>query len=151
LEGQAILPITQIGNTLITSSFSNYQWTLNGVDIPGATSSTLVISPPYGTYTCYCVSPEGCISETDPYTVLAGISETPQNDVLIYPNPSNDELNVITKTPIVRIEFKDASGRSVYPVKINEQTWSIRSFSRGLYEVTIETSVEKFHSKIMRL
>jgi hypothetical protein len=151
LEGLAILPITQIGNTLVTSSFSNYQWTLNGVDIPGATSSTLVISPPYGTYTCYCVSPEGCISETDPYTVLAVISETTQNDVLIYPNPSNDELNIITKTPIVRIEFKDASGRSVYPAKINEQTWSIRSFSRGLYEVTIETSVEKFHSKIMRL
>ena len=151
LEGLPILPITQIGNTLITSSFSNYQWTLNGNDIPGATSSTLVIYPPYGTYTCYCVSPEGCVSETDPYTVLAAISEKHQDQIRIYPNPSSDEITIQSSSPILEIEFKDASGRLVQPEKIKDQTWSIRTLSRGLYEVTFETSNEKFHSKIMRL
>lgn len=151
LAGLPILPITQLGNTLITSSFSNYQWTLNGVDIPGATSSTLVITPPYGTYTCYCVSPEGCISETPPYTVLAGLTENSLSSIRIYPNPSHDVISISTSLPIISIEFKDATGRVVHPEKTSDSQWSFNKLARGLYEVTITTTTEKFFSKIMRL
>jgi hypothetical protein len=150
LEGLPMMPITQVGNTLITSSFSNYQWTLNGIDIPGATNSTLIISPPYGTYTCYCVSAEGCISETDPYTPFAGIIET-EIEYKVYPNPTGDLITIISPYPILNLEFKDASGRTVYAERINEQMWSLRSLAKGMYEVIVETSNEKFHSKIMRL
>jgi subtilisin family serine protease len=150
LEGLPMMPITQMGNTLITSSFSNYQWTIDGIDIPGATSSILKIYPPFGTYTCYSVSPEGCVSETEPFTPFSGLNEL-NGEFKIFPNPTIDILTITGISPILKIEFIDAAGRVVYPGKIDDHHWSLKSLSRGLYKLVIETSNEKYRSKIIRL
>jgi hypothetical protein len=151
IEGPPIMPITQIGNTLITSSYSNYQWTLDGVDIPGATNPSLVISPPYGTYTCYSVSPEGCVSETEPYSVIVGFSQVQGTHVRIFPNPTNDLITIKTDLNIIHVEFRDAVGRIVNPEKLMGNSWSTGKLAKGIYDVIIELENEKFLSKMIRM
>ncbi len=149
--GLPLLPITQIGNTLITSSFTaNYQWTLNGTEIPGATNSTLTIYPPYGTYTCYSMSPEGCISETNPFTVTAGQEALTLNYPLIFPNPTESDIYFYVDGEINSVDFYDAFGRSVFPLRRNQTSWSLSYLSPGVYHVHIDVNGEKLHSKIIR-
>ena len=64
-EVPVIDPISQNGDTLSTTSTHDYQWTLNGSDLIGETNPELTVSSPFGVYTCYATSADGCIAETD--------------------------------------------------------------------------------------
>lgn len=150
-NGLPILPIVQSGNTLATLSFTNYQWTLNGVDIPGATSSTLVISPPYGTYTCYCTDQNGCISETEPFTPIMGLVNVEQTSIHLFPNPTSDEFSIQTIGKIHSIKGFTQDGKEVEIKKTEENTYSISHLPRGIYHLLIELENEKIYSKITRL
>jgi hypothetical protein len=151
LEVLPILPILQSGSTLASLSFTNYQWTLNGSDIPGATSSTLEISAPYGIYTCYCVSADGCISETAPFTVSLGLTDVNIEEINIFPNPTEDYFSIEPAQIITSIKLFDISGKQVEFQKINENTYSISKLPKGIYHVVIESGEEKIYSKITRM
>lgn len=151
LEVLPILPILQSGNVLATLSFSNYQWTLDGVDIPGATQQTLVIEPPYGTYTCYCVSSDGCITETPPYTVAAGIAENQNLNFDIYPNPVNNTFNIGKGVPYTSIELFDAQGKKVPLIKSGDNSFDVSGLTKGIYQVIIYMENQKIESKIIKM
>jgi subtilisin family serine protease len=151
LEVLPILPILQSGNTLATLSFTSYQWTLNGMDIPGANSATLNIFPPGGTYTCYCVSDDGCISETPPYSVVLGLTETETQSISIYPNPSNDLITISSEKEVLSITAYDEKGQVVEIIKKDGQTYSIGHLPKGIYHLMISLENEKIYSKITRL
>lgn len=146
-----ILPIIQSGNTLASLSFTNYQWTLNGVDIPGATNATLVISPPYGTYTCYCISAEGCRSETEPFAVSLGINELISQDVVLYPNPTSDKFTILTYEKIISLHAYSVIGKELEIEKLDENNYSIEALPSGIYHLVIEFEKEKIYSKITRM
>lgn len=150
-NGLPILPIVQSGNTLATLSFTNYQWTLNGVDIPGATSSTLVISPPYGTYTCYCTDQNGCISETEPYTPIMGLTTMDTERIQVFPNPTSDLFTIQVNETILSLKGFTQDGKEVEIKKNGENTYSIHALPRGIYHLLIELENEKIYSKITRL
>jgi hypothetical protein len=151
LIGPPILDIIQVGNILATSSFDNYQWTLNGVDIPGATSSTLTISPPFGTYTCYSVSIDGCISETPPLTITAGIDIIDLEDFVIYPNPTNDVFTISSHISDCKVKLFDGKGKELELVQPAPLSYSIAHLKKGVYQVLIETEYQKIQAKIIRM
>lgn len=146
-----MLPIVLSGNTLATLSFTTYQWTLNGVDIPGETSETLEIFPPYGTYTCYGVSDDGCISSTEPFTVSMGLNEVIPEKVIVYPNPTSNEFIVDTKEEIKSLRLFTVNGKEIFPEKMNMNTYSISSLPSGIYYIEIELEYEKIYVKIIRM
>jgi hypothetical protein len=151
LIGPPILDIIQVGNILATSSFDNYQWTLNGVDIPGATASTLAITPPYGTYTCYSVSMDGCISETPALTITAGIDIIEMEDFVIYPNPTNDIFSISSHLSECKVKVFDAMGKELELVQTSPLSYSIAHLTKGVYHVLIETEYQKIQAKIIRM
>jgi len=150
-NGPPILDIIQVGNTLATSSFDNYQWTLNGVDIPGATNSTLTISPPYGTYTCYSVSVVGCISETPSLTITAGINAIEMEDFVVYPNPTSDIFTISSHLSDCKVTLFDAAGKEVEIVQSAPLSYSIAHLKKGIYQVIIETEYQNIQAKIIRM
>jgi subtilisin family serine protease len=151
LDFLPILPIIQSGNTLATLSLTTYQWTLNGVDIPGATNSTLVITPPGGTYTCYCVSDEGCISETPPYTVVLSVDDMKNMPLIVYPNPSSNCFTIKTDQSVKSVKVIDLNGKEVELVRQFDNSYSIAALPKGNYQLIIELEHEKIYSKITRM
>ncbi len=147
----SILPILQSGNTLATLSFTNYQWTLDGNDIPGATNQTLEITAPYGVYTCYCVSVDGCISETAPVTITLGISKPTIHQITLYPNPSNDYFTVISEEDIISMRIFSEDGKELTVNILEEKKYSISDYPSGIYHLIIEFESEKIYSKITRM
>jgi hypothetical protein len=151
LEVLPILPILQSGNVLATLSFTNYQWTLNGVDIPGANEQTLVIEPPYGTYTCFCVSSDGCISETAPYTVAAGLNEPGSLNFSVYPNPVMDKFFVGNNIPYQNIDLFDNNGKRIQLNQSEDGSFNISHLAKGVYQILIHLENQKIESKIIKM
>ena len=140
------------GNQLSTFTLaSNYQWTLNGVDIPGATNSILDITPPYGTYTCYTINTNGCISETAPIVIVLGLTEVISDKISIFPNPTSDLFQLKSSEPITSVKIYNNSGKEVFFNKIDSKTYSISHLPNGIYHVIIELESEKIYSKITRM
>jgi hypothetical protein len=146
-----MLPISKNGNVLYTLSFTNYQWTLNGIDIPGANGSSLVIYPPYGTYTCYCVSDDGCKSETQPFTVSVGLDTTQFEKIVLFPNPSSDRIFIQTNQKIQSIRLFSATGKEVYCELDANNSFSVSHLNNGLYHLEIQLDLEKIYAKITRM
>ena len=151
LDTLPLLPIFQSGNFLATLSFSNYQWTLNGQDIPGATSQTLEIFPPYGVYTCYCTSPDGCITETAPFSLVTEIEDIEGFDVHIYPNPTTNQFTMTGLSSVEKIQLFDQRGKSVDIHEISIGTYSIEHLEKGVYTLFVHSNELKFQSKIIRM
>ena len=143
-------PITQTGETLSTTASDDYQWTLNGADLPGETNTSLNITPPYGTYTCYTTSADGCIAETDPITVTVGMELLESAGIHLFPNPNDGTFTIGSDMEINNVSLYTNDGRSV-PVDRIGNTYDISSFSSGVYSLLITTESHSFVVKITRL
>jgi len=146
----SILPIIQSGTVLATLSSSNYQWTINGADIPGATGQTLEIEPPFGVYTCYAINEFGCIAETPQLDLSAGILET-LSELSVHPNPTNGHFTLTTVGQSTNVELYDHLGRMVSMVKISDSSFDISSLRPGVYYILLQSDQNKRISKITKL
>ncbi len=151
LEPLPILPIIQSGNTLATLSLTNYQWTLNGMDIPGATGPTLTIEAPYGVYTCYCTNEAGCISSTDPYQPYSGLDEYSTQGIMISPNPSSDDFQISAFDIISQIQMFSSEGKLLQTFIPNTSLYSISGLNSGVYFIEILVGKQKIVSKFIQL
>lgn len=149
-EPQPMLPIFQSGNYLVTLSLTNYQWTKNGIDIPGATEATLELLPPYGVYTCYSISPEGCISETAPFSPTTGLNESVIFDARIVPNPSSGRFQLISESAVMSLKLMDLSGKIIPLRHESSGLYDIGQLSNGTYLLEISSPNGVIVRKIMK-
>jgi hypothetical protein len=145
-------PITQIGDTLFaTSTINDYQWTLDGNDLNGETTPQLTVNAPFGTYTCYTVSADGCIAETNSVVLTVGLESIALDEFSIYPNPVRDFFQIKSKSQILQVELIDAAGRKT---SLNDNPglgYDVSSLSSGLYTIIVTTESGVFQSKITRM
>ena len=89
--------ITEIGDTLFISMFSgiHYQWQRNGVNIPGATSSS-IIAPTQGLYSVVATDGNGCTSYSDTIQIYnVGIPTIATIEgINLYPNPNKGSFTL---------------------------------------------------------
>lgn len=103
---------------LVTDALDDVQWYLNGVAIPGATTTALVPQQ-NGDYTVVATDTNGCSTSSLPFTVVnVGLTETLLNpiDALIAPNPITEAsaLMVRLERPMdLSVWIVDAAGRRV--------------------------------------
>jgi hypothetical protein len=88
--------ITRSKDVLTTSTAQSYQWYFNGQPIVGATQQTLTVVVK-GSYTVAVVDEYGCTMTSEPFIVnVLGISDAEvPDDLLLYPEPASDWLNVV--------------------------------------------------------
>lgn len=153
LEIPTISPITliQAFTELGTTASDSYQWTLDGADLVGETNATLTISEPYGTYTCYTVSGDGCKVETDPFVLTLNLQEFENEVVYVYPNPTLEKIKVNSQLPIKSIRIIDELGRQFELKLIATNEFSVSHLAKGTYIVLVETELGIQQTKIVRM
>ena len=129
--------VTYTGGVLSsTSTFTTYQWYLNGTAIPSATNQTYTPTV-NGDYTLVVTNATGC-SGTSLQITVAGLSigNVPgAAGISLYPNPAHDMLYV--KSGIdVNIVIKDLQGRTVHTAEQTRQV-NLSGISSGIYSITL--------------
>lgn len=75
-----------------------------------------------------------------------------EKELIVYPNPTTQELNIIAEETIENIKIMDLNGRLVYAENSNSLTTTIpvEAFSSGVYVVQIKTISETHRRKIIK-
>lgn len=127
--------VTYSGTTLGTAAYTQYQWFLNTIAIPGATNQTYHPTVP-GSYRVRVKDAAGCTAYSPPYalntTSVANISAT---DIHLYPNPVNNLLHI--ESPVaVNAVISTISGKTLYSVN-NATSMNLSDLASGLYIITV--------------
>jgi photosystem II stability/assembly factor-like uncharacterized protein len=132
------------GITLSTGMADAYQWYLDGVAIPGATTDTYTPTV-NGNYEVAVTLAPGCSSISSVFTVNVNkmISLTGQNSFHVYPNPAKDMIRIESlraNTEILSIRWMDAKGSMLethQPMNKSLIELSTETFDAGLYTLMI--------------
>jgi photosystem II stability/assembly factor-like uncharacterized protein len=118
---------------------SAYQWYLNGVAIPGATSQSYTPTES-GEYYATIVTPEGCTATSLPVTVI--ISAVSKDDAIsplhLYPNPVSDQFFLDGIEGEFTYSIFDFTGKPLMRNVTSEKNISVVSFPEGVYVIHIK-------------
>jgi hypothetical protein len=114
--------------------------TLGGVNIYANAGDEYYIDNVAASYVTSCGSElsEAIITIND----CVGINELTNNNVSIYPNPSNGEFMVTNNVDINTISITDAQGKVVHSMNnlnLNKVNVDITNLEKGMYLINIET------------
>ncbi|MDO9185136.1 MAG: T9SS type A sorting domain-containing protein [Bacteroidia bacterium] len=125
VDPAATANITQIENLLTSTPGTAYQWYLNGIIIPGATSQSHLASQ-NGNYTVTTTNATGCEATSNPFPIISflGISKNDGTNVItIYPNPFNTSATLEIKGAVgngnVALVVYDMVGREVKNIPLS--------------------------------
>ncbi|MBM3170132.1 MAG: S8 family serine peptidase [Bacteroidetes bacterium] len=120
-----------------------YQWFLNGVAIPGATSGNFTPTQ-NGAYTVQVTNGDGCTSTSAAFNFVSSIDEV-SVQALIYPNPASNFVWVKLKNKpsgSMLVELLDVSGRKVWQrLGLAEQELMVplSNLADGTYTLRLQT------------
>lgn len=126
-----------------------YQWYYNGNAISGATGQ--FYEPSFdGNYTVVVTNSNGCSTTSNVFTYSAsvGINELNNTEVILFPNPADNELTLLTPESIIgeKFEIVDAQGKVVYRGEIEKSTNNIliNSLDSGTYVIMISNQNQRY-------
>lgn len=150
------------GSVVLTANSGvglGYQWLKNAVNIVGATSINYTATTA-GNYTCLVTkTATGCNKLSNPVTVTVNCKDELLSDennlMLIYPNPSTDNIiitlsNFILNTSFSPLTITDLSGKIISEINISssENEIDISNYPSGIYFVKMiiddKQLIEKF-------
>ena len=150
----AVPTVIQNGTVLTSSAPSNNQWNLNGVPIPGATSTTFDMGVAgSGSYTV-TVTIDGCGSTSTP-VMYTGLNENmAAAGISVYPNPVKDVLSVEFENSNANnkvISIYNSVGALLLSSEIyNKKTDINFDFPAGVYLVEIKTTDGQYVTKVVK-
>lgn len=131
-----IEPVINVnGFTLGTATtYSSYQWFLNGFIIPGADEQFYTVAQ-NGDYRVLVTNEKGCIDTSAVYTVEnhSSIDDVTMlaSQIRIYPNPTDDRLTI--QSPVeVNATLSNITGHVIREVK-NAEHLSLGDLAAGMY------------------
>ena len=139
---------------LSCSTLASYQWYLNGQSINGATSSVYTALQT-GYYSVIGSDGNGCSATSgQQYVTVSGINDLPDNDIRIYPNPSNSfwQLELPASWIGAQYELFDANGNVIAKADIRTTVTTVTTeLSQGVYFIKINSGQQSVVRKLIRL
>lgn len=141
--------ITQIGDTLRSSSPIGNQWFKDGAELPGENSQKLVVAQS-GIYKVGVTFGSGCSSESNTYNAIktdVSIIQTADFICKVFPNPNNGMFTIELESdqPVVfDLELFTSSGESVAKQTVNHPSGKLQipfgkaSLADGVYYLQIK-------------
>lgn len=81
-----------------------------------------------------------------------GIIEIPANGIKMYPNPANDQLNLVLPAAMpFSYSIINASGQKVVSAKGQQNNIDVSTLTGGLYQLLIEQNNKHYQSKFLKL
>lgn len=118
------------------------QWFLDGEEIDGASTATLV-AVENGAYSVSYTSNEGCTGSASSATVdvvVISVNDTELPNFSVYPNPAEDMVWIKRESEIpARVEVRDITGALVYQTMMvnGSAAFSVAPFAQGIYTVRV--------------
>ncbi|MBV6485682.1 MAG: hypothetical protein KFKLKKLM_02271 [Flavobacteriales bacterium] len=149
--------LTLIGNdTLIYSSNDSLQWYFNSSIITNETD-TFLIAQNNGDYFLTVIDSFSCVNYSDTITILTiGTENLKENneEVLIYPNPANQQLFIQLQTiePLVKVKMFDVFGKMVFNKSINNEQiveLNLSDLSKGVYLLQLTLQNKLLEKKVV--
>jgi hypothetical protein len=148
-----IATVTESNNVLTSSLADSYQWidcSINQI-ISGETGQVYV---PVANGTYAVLISDGACNDTSECVVVnsIGLIETTlENEVIIYPNPTIDEVIVVFNSPNASIEIVDAKGKliQVQEVKSGEKV-SFNVYENGVYFLRVITNTSSTLHRVVK-
>ena len=143
--------ITQIGNTLTSSSASGNQWFRNDTIISGATSQNYSASL-NGLYSVQVTDGNGCSSTSAPFSfTFTGIQEiTAAQNIFVAPNPTNGKFKLqFGQMQPVEIKIYNNIGAIIYQTKNFTTDIDLSNQPKGNYFILIQTSETTLSKKLI--
>ncbi|GIV28084.1 MAG: hypothetical protein KatS3mg027_1898 [Bacteroidia bacterium] len=136
--------ITYSSNNVLTTNVTmvQYQWSLNGNPIPGATGQSYTPLQ-NGSYTLTVTYQNGCIRTSPPFIVTnVGINETSNSsfNCTIFPNPTNTFLNIHSNDNFSDIKIYDFIGKCIYHeggINTSDKQINVETLKSGIYILSI--------------
>ncbi len=119
---------------LYTSAFTTYQWYLNGIAIPGATTGILHMIGP-GDYTVVVTDENGCSDSSLAFSTVDVNMLATNSKIGIYPNPATSVLH-IDAAQRVDVSVMSIDGKVLITQK-NAVNVNISGLANGLYMIVI--------------
>ena len=146
-------------NELTASEGEQFQWFLNGVEIPGATDQ-VYIATQSGAYSVLIINSEGCEDISDIVgVVVSSIFDLEIIDNLkIYPNPFFDELSIdviFNQRTDFQISIINGIGQLVWKRELKnvsqiEQDLDLSDFEAGIYNIRLEIEGEYIQETVVK-
>lgn len=119
------------------SSYTTYQWMLNGNVIPGATNATYTVIQ-NGNYTVAVTSTDGCADTSVAYLVTnVGVAQVQSvaQQITVYPNPASNTVHI--HSPVkVNVAVTDVTGKVIRQLT-DIQSISVKDLADGIYLLRI--------------
>ena len=119
----------------------------NSINIAGARASTAIMTPLQ-----YHGSANRLNAGTVQFTTL-GVEDFSLNATAIYPNPSNGEFKIQTKTNLDQINIYSQTGQFVKTIDLNDKAdkveVNVKGLATGIYLIELKNASEKSWKKII--
>ncbi len=94
------------------------------------------------------------ILQSETFLVAMASTESVENNVLVYPNPSNDMFNInsdVLRGEVAQISVTNLAGQSVYESTMSNGKAEISTadWTNGMYMVTVKSNSVNFTTKMM--
>lgn len=134
--------ISEVGDGYFSTFGPNIQWYFNDTPIPGA-NSQMLFPEQNGFYSVSFTSDEGCTVFSNAYEYTLSIEDGEILKFNIYPNPTNELLNIETSLhqPFT-LHVTDLQGKVLFhqDVSTNSTSLNVSQLPKGAYFLHINTS-----------
>ena len=96
-------------------------------------------------------APNGGVIDTAPQDTSSLVNVITKDNLLIFPNPTRENLTILSESMIMQIDLINTKGQIVYTDKVNSKTITLATdkYPKGHYLLKIHTTTEIYIEKVI--